>query len=72
MVGADLIEIDRVRIAIKRTSRFCTRVFTPGEIEYCNSKANLPSFAVRFAAKSLSKTASCFHFRNKISRGGGY
>ena len=52
MVGADLIEIDRIRIAINRTSRFCTRVFTPGEIEYCNSKANpFPSFAARFAAK---------------------
>ncbi|NLW45605.1 MAG: holo-ACP synthase [Syntrophomonadaceae bacterium] len=52
MVGADLIEIDRIRKAINRTSRFCTRVFTPGEIEYCNSKANpFPSFAVRFAAK---------------------
>ncbi len=52
MVGADLIEIERIRIAIKRTARFCTRVFTPGEIEYCNSKANpFPSFAARFAAK---------------------
>ncbi|MGE5543594.1 MAG: holo-ACP synthase [Bacillota bacterium] len=52
MVGADLIEIDRIRAAINRTPRFCKRVFTAGEIEYCNSKADpFPSFAVRFAAK---------------------
>ena len=52
MIGADLIEIERIRVAINRTSRFCTRVFTAGEIEYCYSKANpFPSFAVRFAAK---------------------
>ena len=52
MVGADLVEIERIRVAINRTPRFVTRVFTPGEIEYCESRANpYPSFAVRFAAK---------------------
>jgi phosphopantetheinyl transferase (holo-ACP synthase) len=40
MVGADLVEVDRIRVAISRTPRFCSRVFTAGEIEYCESKAN--------------------------------
>lgn len=52
MIGADIVEIERIRVAITRTPRFCSRVFTAGEIEYCESKANpYPSYAVRFAAK---------------------
>lgn len=62
MIGADLIEIERIRAAINRTSRFCARVFTAGEIDYCNSKANpFPSFAARFAAKeAFRKLHPCF------------
>lgn len=52
MIGADLVEINRIKIALERTPRFRVRVFTPDEIAYCESKANpYPSYAARFAAK---------------------
>lgn len=52
MIGADLVEINRIKTALQRTPRFQIRVFTPGEIAYCESKANpYPSYAARFAAK---------------------
>ncbi|NLV16515.1 MAG: holo-ACP synthase [Syntrophomonadaceae bacterium] len=52
MIGIDLIEIERLKAAMLRTGRFKTRVFTPDEISYCESKANpYQSFAARFAAR---------------------
>lgn len=52
MIGADLVDVERIRVAINRTSRFRVRMFTTGEINYCESKANpYQSYAVRFAAK---------------------
>lgn len=52
MIGTDLIEIDRIILAIERTPRFRERVFTPQEIAYCEAKADpFPSYAARFAAK---------------------
>lgn len=52
MIGTDLVEINRIRIALERTPHFKTRVFTAGEIAYCESKADpYQSFAARFAAK---------------------
>jgi holo-[acyl-carrier protein] synthase len=64
-VGIDLVSIDRMREIIGRWgSRFVERVFTPGEIAYCNGRA-LPaeSFAARFAAKeAFVKAVSCRHW----------
>jgi len=52
MIGLDLVEVDRIRLAISRTPRFRGRVFTATEIEYCESRGNpYPSYAARFAAK---------------------
>ena len=52
LIGVDIIEIERVKKAVKRTPRFLERVFTSRELGYCMNKANpYPSLAVRFAAK---------------------
>lgn len=51
--GIDLVEIDRIRLALKRFGpRFLERIFTPAEQAYCLAR-NKPeeSLAARFAAK---------------------
>src|ERR1700674_1631930 len=60
--GIDVIEVDRIERALTRPStgeRFRARVFTPGEIKYCESRG-LPryqSYAARFAAKEATMKA---------------
>lgn len=51
--GVDIIEIDRLRKSIDELESFRTRVFTDGEISYCEkrNKARYESYAARFAAK---------------------
>lgn len=58
-LGSDLIEIARIQASIARFGdRFLTRVFTPGEIAYCQGKKNAAeSFAARFAAKEAGAKA---------------
>ncbi len=58
-LGTDLAEISRVARSIERFGeRFLTRVYTPGEIAYCQSKKNFAeSFAARFAAKEAGAKA---------------
>ena len=57
--GLDATEIDRIEEAIKRYGdRFIRRVFTAGEIAYCQAKKDFaPSFAARFAAKEAAMKA---------------
>ena len=52
-VGVDLIEIERIRLALARHGDgFKHRCFTAGEIAYCDAKPNPPQhYAGRFAAK---------------------
>lgn len=51
-IGCDIIEVDRIRRAIKRSELFVSKLFTLAEIAYCRTKADpAPSFAARFAAK---------------------
>ncbi|MDY0218317.1 MAG: holo-ACP synthase [Candidatus Cloacimonas acidaminovorans] len=51
-IGCDIIEVERIQNAIEKNSRFCEKLYTASEIEYCSGKANsYQSFAVRFAAK---------------------
>ena len=54
-----MIEIHRIAQSIERFGeRFLFRVFTPGEIAYCQSKKNsAESFAARFAAKEAGAKA---------------
>jgi len=58
-VGTDLIEISRIERSIARFGEaFLQRVFTPGEVAYCEAKKNFAeSFAARFAAKEAGAKA---------------
>ena len=52
--GIDIIEIDRIKQSIVETEgKFCERVYTQKEIEYCESKKvqKYQHYAARFAAK---------------------
>ena len=57
--GIDIAEVDRIAQSIERFgSRFLERVFTEGEIRYCDSKANRAErYAARFAAKEAAMKA---------------
>jgi len=57
--GIDITEVQRIREAIERYGeRFLKRVFTEGEIQYCESKANrVERYAARFAAKEAGMKA---------------
>ena len=59
-VGTDLIETDRMQASVERFGeRFLERVFTPGEILYCQrKKQSAESFAARFAAKEAGAKAA--------------
>ncbi|MDN5305046.1 MAG: holo-[acyl-carrier protein] synthase [Fusobacteriaceae bacterium] len=51
-IGNDIVEIERVEKAIKRTEKFKEKVFSKKEIEIVEKKASpFASYAGRFAAK---------------------
>ena len=52
-LGTDIIEIHRIQRAIEKSDTFLKRVFTPAEIEYCESKkkGRFQSYAGMYAAK---------------------
>lgn len=52
-IGTDIIEILRIEKAVKRSQKFCDKIFTNREQEYCNSRnqARFESYAARYAAK---------------------
>jgi len=57
--GVDIAEVARIRESIERFGdRFLRRIFTDGEIDYCEQKATrFESYAARFAAKEASMKA---------------
>jgi holo-[acyl-carrier protein] synthase len=58
--GIDVIDIERIAQSIARYgSRFLQRIYTPGEIAYCQRKRGnaAESFAARFAAKEAAAKA---------------
>jgi holo-[acyl-carrier protein] synthase len=57
--GIDIAEVPRIREAIARFGdRFLQRIFSAGEIRYCESKANrVERYAARFAAKEAAMKA---------------
>jgi holo-[acyl-carrier protein] synthase len=57
--GIDVAEVGRIAESIERFGlRFIRRVFTEGEIRYCDSKANRAErYAARFAAKEAAMKA---------------
>ena len=59
-IGTDLIEIERIRIALERPG-FRDRCFTRDEQEYCESRHNpAESYAARFCGKeAVGKALGC-------------
>jgi len=57
--GIDIAEVPRIAATITRFGdRFLHRIYTAGEIVYCQSKANYTErFAARFAAKEAAMKA---------------
>ena len=57
--GIDIAEVPRIAASIERFgNRFLQRIFTEGEIRYCESKANrVERYAARFAAKEAAMKA---------------
>lgn len=57
--GIDIAEVPRIRQAVERFGgRFLRRIFTAGEMRYCDSKANrMERYAARFAAKEAAMKA---------------
>jgi len=54
LCGTDIIEIERIKKSIERSGeKFIKLIYTPAEIEYCESKRNAKysHYAGRFAAK---------------------
>jgi holo-[acyl-carrier protein] synthase len=61
-IGCDVIEVDRIRQAIRRRGQpLIERLYTPREIEYCESYQDpFSRFAGRFVAKeALVKALGC-------------
>lgn len=58
-IGLDLVEVSRIRALLERSGdRFKERVFTPDEIDYCDSCADAAiHYAARFAAKEAAAKA---------------
>ena len=66
--GTDIIEIERVKDSIENTDgKFCERVFTEEEIQYCESKKTqkYQHYAARFAAKEAVFKAISSGLKNK-------
>ena len=58
-IGVDLVEIDRVATSLREHGiRFRDRIFTPGEIAYCEQfSIREERYAARFAAKEAARKA---------------
>ncbi len=65
--GIDIIEVARIQKSIEGHPEFVNRVFTPKEIEYCESKKNMKyqHYAARFAAKEAVFKAMSELLENK-------
>lgn len=70
--GTDIIEIERIKESIEKTGQaFIYRIFTPNEIQYCESKNNVKyqHYAARFAAKEAIFKAISKDLQDKFSMG---
>ena len=67
--GIDFVEVPRIAAAIERFGeRFITRLFTPAEISYCDSRQNRAErYAARFAAKEAALKALGTGWRHGIA-----
>lgn len=67
--GTDIVEIGRIKSAVEKSASFAERVFTPSEMDYCNSKktGRFSSMAARFAAKEAVAKALGSGFGENVS-----
>lgn len=67
--GTDIVEIDRIKKAVKNTPSFIDRIFTPAEQSYCMARkaGQYSSLAARFAAKEAVSKAFGTGFGEKAS-----
>jgi len=50
--GTDIIEVSRIKSVMERDIGFREKIFTPGEIAYCETKKHkYENYAARFSAK---------------------
>ena len=66
--GTDIIEVNRIQESIENLGEnFINKIYTPLEIEYCNSKKQMKyqHFAARFAAKEAIFKAISETLENK-------
>ncbi len=57
-IGIDIIEIARMKEALRRRPRLTARLFTETERAYCEQRADpAPHYAARFAAKEATAKA---------------
>ncbi len=57
-IGIDIVSIERLQTALKRTHTMEQKVFTPEEIRFCTSRKNkYQHFGGRFAAKEAALKA---------------
>ena len=67
-IGIDILEINRLNVAIKKNNNLITRLFTKSEIKYCIKKKNkINFFAKRYSAKESLVKALGTGFRNNIN-----
>jgi holo-[acyl-carrier protein] synthase len=59
-IGIDMIEVDRVMEKIRKNNGFREKVFSPAEIEFCESNRKSENYAARFAAKEAFLKATGF------------
>lgn len=54
-IGVDIVEVERIRGIMERYPEFARRVFTPGEMDYCDRFSDpARHYAARFAAKEAA------------------
>src|ERR687888_1831961 len=57
-IGVDLVDVERVKEILTRRRTFVQRVFTPGEIAYCQRQASpAECYAARWAAREACRKA---------------
>lgn len=64
-VGIDIVEVERIKKAIEKNSKFIEKIFTKKEIEYCEMRKNkYECYAGRFSAKEALSKALGTGFRD--------
>jgi holo-[acyl-carrier protein] synthase len=66
-IGTDIIETGRIQTVMERDLGFREKIFSPGEISYCESKKNkYQHYAARFSAKEAFMKALGTGWRDGI------